>query len=192
MREGLAGLAGLILVTTATFDAGALDTGTGDRLNASGSSLLGDGETLKGSSSGLNAYETDLGTAFSLAADVLFDFDRAELKPAATPMMQELLTLIQQKQPRQIQIHGHTDSKGSDGYNLKLSQDRAAAVATWLLQNGVAAKLLASAGFGESSPIAPNEKPDGSDDPDGRQKNRRVDILFAKAFSAVKPLPPPH
>ena len=162
----------------------------GGSLSAEGAALSGQGSSLAGATSGLGAYETDLGTALSLSADVLFDFDKAELKPAATPTLQRLGDLIKQKQPKQVQIHGHSDGIGADAYNLKLSQRRAEAVAVWLTRNGVAAELLASKGFGASNPVAPNRKPDGSDNPDGRQKNRRVDVLLAKQFSAITPLTP--
>jgi outer membrane protein OmpA-like peptidoglycan-associated protein len=161
---------------------------TGSGLSAQGSAIAGAGSSLSASESGLNAIETELGTAFRLSGDLLFDFDRADLKPAAMPMLQALLDAIHSKQPKQVQIHGHTDSRGSDSYNLTLSRKRADAVAAWLQQQGVSASLLSSAGFGESAPAVPNEKPDGADDPDGRQNNRRVDILLAKAFVAVKPI----
>lgn len=165
-------------------------SGQGSGLSAQGAGLSGDGSSLSGNSSGLGAVETDLGTALSLSADVLFDFDKADLKPAAIPMLQRLTELIRQKKPRQVQVHGHTDSRGTDRYNLMLSQRRADAVAAWLVQRGVAADLLATRGFGASSPIAANRRPDGTDDPAGRQKNRRVDILLAKAFSAITPVRP--
>lgn len=164
------------------------NTGTKAFLSTQGSSLSATGSTLTGGISGLSAIETDLGTAFRLSSDILFDFDKAELKPEATPVLEELLAAIQQKQPKQIQIHGHTDSKGSYSYNLNLSQRRAETVAVWLSQHGVDSHLFSVAGFGESKPIAPNNKPNGEDDPEGRQKNRRVDVLLSNTFSAVKPL----
>jgi outer membrane protein OmpA-like peptidoglycan-associated protein len=165
-------------------------SGQGSGLGGQGAGLAGAGSALSGSASGLGAFETDLGTALRLSADVLFDFDKADLKPAAIPMLERLAELIQQKKPRQVQVHGHTDSIGSDTYNLKLSQRRADAVAAWLRQHGVSADLLATKGFGAGNPIAANRGPDGADDPAGRQKNRRVDILLAKAFSAITPLGP--
>jgi outer membrane protein OmpA-like peptidoglycan-associated protein len=164
----------------------------GGGLSTQGGALSSVGSGLHGTAQDLNARETDLGTALTLAADVLFDFGSAELKPGATPTLIKLLAPIRQKNPRQVQVHGYTDAVGGEAYNLKLSQRRAEAVTTWLAQNGVSPGLLTSHGFGKSNPVAPNSKPDGSDNPEGRQQNRRVEILLAKAFSAVKPLPGPR
>ena len=69
-----------------------------------------------------------------------------------------------------------------DDYNQKLSERRAAAVRDWLVKPGdVAPARLSAKGFGPAKPVAPNAKPDGSDDPEGRQKNRRVEIRVRKA-----------
>jgi outer membrane protein OmpA-like peptidoglycan-associated protein len=81
------------------------------------------------------------------------------------------------------QVEGHTDAKGTDAYNDRLSQRRARSVRDWLVREaGVAPTRIGTLGFGERRPVAPNERPDGSDDPEGRQRNRRVEIL-------VTPLP---
>ena len=72
-------------------------------------------------------------------------------------------------------IEGHTDGKGDDNYNEKLSERRAASVRNWLAFHGVRTAMT-TRGWGKSKPVAPNTKPDGSDDPEGRQKNRRVEI----------------
>lgn len=176
--------------TSADTPATAIAPKAGSSLSSQGAGLSAQGSSLTGSTSGLGAYETELGTAVSLAADVLFQFDSAELKPAAIPQLQQLADLIQQKKPKQVQIHGHTDAMGSEAYNLKLSQRRADAVAAWLTGKGVGRDRLATKGFGERNPVAPNQLPDGSDDPAGRQKNRRVDILLAKAFASITPIRP--
>lgn len=183
-------IAAVCAAQSTTPQGGAPERREGSSLSSEGSGLSGAGTELSGSSSGLGAHETDLGTVLSLSADVLFDFDKADLKPAATPTLQKLAELIKQKKPKQVQIHGYTDSKGTDDYNLKLSQRRAEAVAAWLTRSGVATELLATKGFGETNPVAFNQKADGSDNPDGRQKNRRVDVLLARQFSAIRPLAP--
>jgi outer membrane protein OmpA-like peptidoglycan-associated protein len=72
------------------------------------------------------------------------------------------------------------DSKGSHDYNVKLSQRRAETVKDWLVQNGAIAGALTTKGFAETQPAAPNQNPDGSDSPEGRQKNRRVEIIVKK------------
>jgi outer membrane protein OmpA-like peptidoglycan-associated protein len=78
-----------------------------------------------------------------------------------------------------VLIEGHTDGKGTHAYNMTLSDKRAASVKSWLVQNGgVVASRITTRGWGETKPVAPNKKPDGSDDPAGRQKNRRVEITI--------------
>lgn len=72
-------------------------------------------------------------------------------------------------------IDGHTDGKGDEAYNQKLSERRAESVRAWLAAHG-ASLGMATRGWGKKKPIAPNAKPDGKDDPEGRQKNRRVEI----------------
>ena len=80
-----------------------------------------------------------------------------------------------------MRIEGYTDSKGSEAYNKGLSEDRAQSVADWLAEvEGLDGGTFDVVGFGEAKPVAPNEKPDGSDDPEGRQKNRRVEIVIGK------------
>jgi outer membrane protein OmpA-like peptidoglycan-associated protein len=77
-----------------------------------------------------------------------------------------------------VRVEGHTDAKGSDEYNQALSERRAASVRTWFVQAAkLPAKSVTAVGFGERQPVADNEKPDGSDDPEGRQKNRRVEVV---------------
>jgi outer membrane protein OmpA-like peptidoglycan-associated protein len=77
-----------------------------------------------------------------------------------------------------VMIEGHTDGKGSDGYNQGLSERRAAAVRNALVSQGSLDRQLIIHGFGKSRPIAPNQQADGSDDPAGRQKNRRVEVVI--------------
>jgi len=80
-----------------------------------------------------------------------------------------------------VSVEGHTDGKGSAAYNQALSERRAASVARWLKgRKGLNKVRFDVRGFGASKPVAPNAKPDGSDDPDGRQKNRRVEIVVGK------------
>jgi outer membrane protein OmpA-like peptidoglycan-associated protein len=118
-----------------------------------------------------------------LAADVLFDFDKADIRPKAQEALKQVASLIRErgKLRSPVVIEGHTDGKGSDSYNQKLSDRRAAAVKTWLVQEeGLKDVSFRTQGFGAKRPVAPNTKPDGSDDPDGRQKNRRVEIVLRK------------
>jgi outer membrane protein OmpA-like peptidoglycan-associated protein len=75
-----------------------------------------------------------------------------------------------------VEIMSHTDSKGNDQYNMKLSQRRAESVVQYLVSKGVKVERLKAKGYGESKPVAPNENSDGSDNPEGRALNRRTDF----------------
>lgn len=123
--------------------------------------------------------ETETEVRIELSGDILFDFDKATLRPAAEPILTRVAEVIRKYGKPMVRIEGHTDSKGSDDYNLKLSQRRADSVKDWLIANR-ATGVLTTKGLGETSPAVPNDKPDGSDDPDGRQKNRRVEIIVKK------------
>jgi len=112
-----------------------------------------------------------------VGADFLFDFDRAEVRPEASPAMSELAQHIVAAN-KTVMIEGHTDGKGTESYNQGLSERRAVAVRTALVDRGLAGTQLITRGFGKSRPVAANERPDGSDDPDGRQKNRRVEVVI--------------
>jgi outer membrane protein OmpA-like peptidoglycan-associated protein len=79
---------------------------------------------------------------------------------------------------RRISVEGHADAIGSQGYNLPLSQRRAETVAQELIANQTRRERVRSQGFGELYPIAPNTNPDGSDNPAGRAKNRRVEVFL--------------
>jgi outer membrane protein OmpA-like peptidoglycan-associated protein len=118
-------------------------------------------------------------TEVDLAADVLFAFNSDRLSPAAQAELRDTAKLIRERAKGPIRVEGHTDSVGSPSYNLGLSQRRAEAVRAALEQ------LLAGRptqfqvrGFGASKPIAPNRNPDGSDNPEGRQRNRRVTVAI--------------
>lgn len=114
----------------------------------------------------------------SLPGDVLFDFDRAEIRPDAEPVLAQLAEILTAFPDAPVVIAGHTDAKGSDDYNMALSGRRAEAVLAWLAGQGVAAGRMDTEAFGESRPVAPNAHADGSDDPAGRQLNRRVEFTI--------------
>jgi len=110
-----------------------------------------------------------------LAADVLFDFDKSNLRPEARPSLEKVAAVLKAYPKASVTIDGHTDGKGNDQYNQRLSERRADAVRQWLKDAGTTARMD-SRGWGKRKPVAPNVKPDGSDDAPGRQKNRRVEI----------------
>jgi outer membrane protein OmpA-like peptidoglycan-associated protein len=129
----------------------------------------------------LQLKETDKGITMQLEGDVLFDFDQAEIKPEATPTLDKVGTVIAQFPEGKVLIEGYTDSKGSPNRNLELSKRRAEAVKDWLVnKKGIAEAIITTRGLGETKPVAPNANPDGSDDPKGRQQNRRVEITVEK------------
>jgi photosystem I P700 chlorophyll a apoprotein A2 len=113
-----------------------------------------------------------------LAADLLFDFNKADLRTGAIPTLQKVLQVVNSYPGTPVRIEGHTDSVGEDQYNQGLSEKRAGSVKTWLQKEGnIDPSRISIRGWGESKPVALNAKPDGSDNPDGRQKNRRVEIF---------------
>lgn len=114
------------------------------------------------------------GVLITLNDKVLFDFDKSDIRPDAAEVLDTLAEALAKIEAKGMQIRGHTDAKGSDDYNLSLSDRRAQSVVAALRQRG-AAKDADARGFGESQPVAPNEV-DGRDNPSGRQLNRRVEI----------------
>jgi outer membrane protein OmpA-like peptidoglycan-associated protein len=123
----------------------------------------------------LGAKESALEVTVSLPADVLFDFDKAEIRPDAAAALAQLATVIRGYPAGRAEIQGHTDAKGNAAYNQLLSQRRAEAVKHWLVEREkIAAGHLATRGFGKSRPVADN------DTEAGRQKNRRVEVVVHK------------
>ena len=109
--------------------------------------------------------------------NIYYEFDKSNLTPEAKITLDTTLVGLLAENPALIvEISSHTDSKGSDSYNNRLSQNRAESVVKHLSENGIDARRLRAKGYGESQPIAPNENPDGTDNPDGRQLNRRTEF----------------
>jgi len=138
-------------------------------------------EDVKGAVQALAMKETKTEVKIELSGDVLFEFDKADIRPEAEPALQRVREIITQYPKAHITIDGYTDSKGAEVYNLRLSEKRAVAVKSWLVQKGgVDGKRIKTKGWGRANPVAPNINPDGSDSPEGRQKNRRVEIIVKK------------
>lgn len=119
-------------------------------------------------------------TKVSLAADTLFDFDKSVLKVGGVAKLDELAAKIKGMQLDVVIATGHTDSKGSDAYNQRLSVARAEAVKAYLVSNGVDVKRVQALGKGESEPIADNATAEG------RAKNRRVDVTVKTLAAPAK------
>lgn len=107
---------------------------------------------------------------WALEGTVLFDHDKSELKPAAYPLLDEVVTIMKKNPDIRGFIEGHTDSTGPEAYNQKLSEKRARAVEAYIESHGIDQARFSVKGYGESKPIAPN------DTPEGRQENRRVEL----------------
>jgi outer membrane protein OmpA-like peptidoglycan-associated protein len=137
-------------------------------------------ESFGGQVADLQVKETETEVRIELAADVLFEFDKATLLPKAEDTLKKAAEFVRQRAAGVVRIEGHTDAKGDDAYNQRLSERRADSVRQWFTRNGLGDLRFSSRGLGETRPVAPNTKPDGADDPDGRQKNRRVEIVIGK------------
>ena len=115
----------------------------------------------------------------SVVGDALFDFDKPNLRADAEETLAAAAPEIGKLGGKPARIEGHTDAIGSDGYNMKLSEARAAAVRDWLAAHNIVPAATPIKGYGKTVPVAPNTTADGKDDPAGRQKNRRVEVVFA-------------
>lgn len=125
--------------------------------------------------------ETATTIEVTLPADILFDFDKAEIRPTAKSALHEVAQLLHETAHGSVTIQGYTDALGGDGYNQRLSERRALAVKLWLRTNESMADMAFTAiGFGARNPVAPNLRPDGLDNPEGRQRNRRVTFVMPK------------
>ena len=114
-----------------------------------------------------------------LSADVLFDFDKANLKPSAVAALESVAKRIRESSRGDVRIEGHTDSKGSNEYNQTLSEKRAISVRDWFVSDGGLSNVqFVTKGFGELKPVVSNTTEKGGDDPIGRQRNRRVEIII--------------
>ncbi len=115
---------------------------------------------------------------FAITGDTLFEFDRDTLTPHAVATLNLLVPELKKQVIHPVTIEGHTDSVGTDEYNMTLSARRAASVKTWLADNKIFdATNIKVVGHGKRIPVAPNTNPDGTDNPDGRRLNRRVEIV---------------
>jgi outer membrane protein OmpA-like peptidoglycan-associated protein len=143
--------------------------------------IVGVARGIEGVLQDLGARVTDREIRITMAADVLFDFDKATIRPDAADGLGKVAEVIRSHAAAPVELEGHTDGKGQAPYNLKLSEQRAESVKAWLAKNGgIPAARLKTRGYGMTRPVVPNTRPDGTDDPEGRQKNRRVEIVIQK------------
>ena len=107
---------------------------------------------------------------------IYFDFDKSTIKPVSYPILDQVVKVMTDRPNMRVRVEGHTDSKGTDEYNQKLSQRRTDSVVKYLIGKGIDPSRLEAVGFGESRPIAPNQDESGKDNPTGRAKNRRTEF----------------
>ena len=106
-------------------------------------------------------------------SDVLFDFNKYTLRPAAREKLAKISGIILSHPGLRLEVDGYTDSIGSESYNQKLSEERADGVRTYLTGQGISSDIVVSKGFGKENPVASN------DNAAGRQKNRRVEMVVS-------------
>lgn len=142
----------------------------------------GDAAAMERLRDALGARQTAEGLLITLGGDVLFDFGKADIQPAAEPTLRQLAELIGMTAPKTVIVTGHTDSVGSDSANIDLSLKRAVAVGIWLEKvGGVRGPEIEKRGYGEKMAVAWNRHKDGRDNPEGRRQNRRVEVTLVAA-----------
>lgn len=129
-------------------------------------------EEIKTEVPGVTVERVGEGIVVEFSSAVLFGFDRSDLTADAKTKLNDLAKVLTKYPDTDIEIQGHTDSKGTDNYNHNLSERRASAVASYLLTMDIASSRITTKGFGENAPKYSN------DTEDGRSKNRRVEFLI--------------
>ncbi|MBV8566666.1 MAG: OmpA family protein [Methylobacteriaceae bacterium] len=132
--------------------------------------------TAPNGTTAVNTEELKCVRRISVVADALFDFDKFALRPDAEETLQAAGPQIAAAGTGPVVVNGYTDAIGTDAYNDKLSEARARAVRDWLVDHAFIPLDSEIKGFGKRNPVAPNTLADGKDNPEGRQKNRRVEI----------------
>lgn len=112
--------------------------------------------------------------------NILYDFNKATLRPESKIALDAMVIIMQDNPHINIELASHTDSIGSDPYNLKLSQQRAQSCVDYIISKGIDKDRIVAKGYGKRVPAAPNTLPNGKDNPDGRQLNRRTEFTVKK------------
>ncbi len=129
----------------------------------------------------------DKETIFALD-NIYYEYNRAEIRTDAAKELDKLVQLLADNPEIRIELGSHTDSVDDNAYNLNLSQRRAESAVKYLVQHGIAPDRLVAKGYGEERPIARNTNPDGTDNPVGRQKNRRTEFRILEVGVVPKKL----
>ena len=118
--------------------------------------------------------------------NIFFDYEKATIREESKPELDKLYLFLLSNPDIKIEIAGHTDAKGNDDYNQRLSQKRANSVMAYQAAKGIPSKQMVAVGYGETQPVAPNENADGTDNPMGRQLNRRIELKIINENNGVK------
>jgi outer membrane protein OmpA-like peptidoglycan-associated protein len=137
---------------------------------------------------GLEAREVDEGVIIYLPTVFMFEFDRSVVTEDAKKQLRDVgkLLISEVAENRRVTVEGHADAVGTRTYNRQLSDRRAVAVIQELIAAGVKSDRISKRVFGEDKPLEPNRRPDGTDNPEGRAKNRRVALLIENPSNSRK------
>lgn len=150
-----------------------------DQLERQTARMQAEAERLQQQLADLEARPTERGLVLTLGSDVLFDFDRSDVKPGAQRTLERIAEFLNEYSDRQVLIEGFTDSTGSREYNMSLSQRRAESVRDTLIGLDVERRRIQIRGYGSDYPVASN------DSEAGRQLNRRVEVIISDDDEAV-------
>ena len=120
--------------------------------------------------------------------NIYYNYNRAEIREDAAKELDKLVQLLADNPEIRIELGSHTDSVDDNAYNMNLSQRRAESAVKYIVQHGIAPDRLVAKGYGEERPIARNTNPDGTDNPVGRQKNRRTEFKILEVGVVPKKL----
>lgn len=120
--------------------------------------------------------------------NIFYDFDSANIRPDAAIELDKLVQILVDNPEIRIELSSHTDSVATVEYNLNLSQRRAQSAVNYMIQRGISPDRMVAKGYGELRPIARNTNPDGTDNPEGRQRNRRTEFKILEINAIPKPL----
>lgn len=120
--------------------------------------------------------------------NIYYDLDKADIRPDAARELDKLVQILIDNPEIKIELSSHTDSIATVEYNMDLSQRRAESAVNYMIQRGISPDRMVAKGYGELKPIARNTNPDGTDNPEGRQRNRRTEFKILEITEIPKPL----
>jgi outer membrane protein OmpA-like peptidoglycan-associated protein len=118
--------------------------------------------------------------------NIFFDFDRSDLRSASKTELDNVVEILRKNPAYTVEVRAHTDAKGSDAYNMSLSGRRRDAAVRYLRAKNISEGRITTSTHGEKDPVAINETKAGDDSPEGRQYNRRVELIIRDPSGSVK------